>query len=75
MGAAEAYQAGGWPLVTIILAGSVIFYLARKVDRLERRDDERNKAVEALMIKREERDQERLKMFEDRERREQEGRA
>lgn len=75
MGAGEAFQAGGWPLVTVVLAGGVIAYLLRKVDRLEKRDEERTEAAFDLLTKREERDQERLRMFEERERREQEAKA
>ena len=72
MGAGEAFQAGGWPLVTVVLAGAVIAYLARKVDRLERRDEERTREALALLTKREERDQERLRRFEEAESRRQE---
>lgn len=68
MGAAEAYQSGGPWLVLIILASAVIVYLVRKVDRLEERDDKRTEAALALLSKSAERDQERLRQFEDRER-------
>lgn len=74
MGASEAFTAGGWPAVVLILGGGVITYLLRKVDRLERRDEERTRAAIDLLTKREERDQERLRLFEERERRDQEAR-
>ena len=69
MGAGEAFQAGGWPLVTILLAGGVIGYLLRKVDRLERRVEELTTASLSLLTRYQERDQEELRRF-----REQEGR-
>jgi hypothetical protein len=75
MGAAQAYQAGGPWLVLVVLASAVIVYLVRKLDRLEKRDEERTRAVSDLMAKREDRDQERLRRFEESESRRQEREA
>ena len=72
MGAGEAFQAGGWPLVTVVLAGAVIAYLVRKVDRLEKQNEELSRETRSLLAKREERDQERLRRFEEAEARRQE---
>jgi hypothetical protein len=71
MGAGEAFQAGGWPLVAVVLAGAVIAYLVKRVSYLERRDEERSRAAFDLVTKREERDQERLRRFEEQEQRNQ----
>jgi hypothetical protein len=71
MGAAEAYQSGGPWLVLIILASAVIVYLVRKIDRLEQRDDDRTKDANALLNKSADRDQERLRRYEDQEQRNQ----
>jgi hypothetical protein len=73
MGPGDAYLAGGWPLVAIILASGVILYLVRENAKLRDENKQLTQSSLDLLKRYQDRDQEELRTFREAERRRREG--
>lgn len=63
MSPTDAYQAGGWPAVAILMAAAVIVYLVRDNRELRARIDDIIDTERTMLAKMQERDADELREF------------
>ena len=71
----NAYLQGGWPLVAIVLASGVIFYLVKENAKLRQEVKDLTASSLDLLKRYQDRDQEELRTYRESERRRREGGA